>query len=188
MNDADITSDVKNNTYTCTATENLAFEVVFVASVPETYYQVSAVYDETLGTVRINNEAVSSCTVKSGTTVSFTILPGADNKISNVLLNDADITADLEDNAFYTCTATRDLVLNVTFENANFLSVNNIGKVKVSSSGSKVVVEGLTDGETVLVTNLIGQITYRGTALEIPMNRGWYLVKVRNEVTKVWIE
>ncbi|RGN50936.1 MULTISPECIES: leucine-rich repeat domain-containing protein [unclassified Bacteroides] len=188
LNDADITSDVKNNTYTCTATENLAFEVVFVASVPETYYQVSAVYDETLGTVRINNEAVSSCTVKSGTTVSFTILPGADNKISNVLLNDADITADLEDNAFYTCTATRDLVLNVTFENANFLSVNNIGKVKVSSSGSKVVVEGLTDGETVLVTNLIGQITYRGTALEIPMNRGWYLVKVRNEVTKVWIE
>ena len=78
--------------------------------------------------------------------------------------------------------------MNVTFENANFLSVNNIGKVKVSSSGSKVVVEGLTDGETVLVTNLIGQITYRGTALEIPMNRGWYLVKVRNEVTKVWIE
>ena len=35
LNDADITSDVKNNTYTCTATENLAFEVVFVASVPE---------------------------------------------------------------------------------------------------------------------------------------------------------
>ena len=188
LNDADITADVKNNSYTCTATKDLALEVVFVASVPDTYYQVSAVYDETLGTVRINNEAVSSCTVKSGTTVSFTILPGADNKISNVLLNDADITADLEDNAFYTCTATRDLVLNVTFENANFLSVNNIGKVKVSSSGSKVVVEGLTDGETVLVTNLIGQITYRGTALEIPMNRGWYLVKVRNEVTKVWIE
>lgn len=188
LNGADITADVENNSYTCTATKDLALEVVFVASVPDTYYQVSAVYDETLGTVRINNEAVSSCTVKSGTTVSFTILPGADNKISNVLLNDADITADLEDNAFYTCTVTRNLVLNVTFENANSLSVINTGKVKVYSSGSKVVVEGLTDGETVLVTNLIGQITYRGTALEIPMNRGWYLVKVRNEVTKVWIE
>ncbi len=183
LNDRDITNKLINNVYTINALdEDLNLVVTFGKEC-----SVTTDYDKDLGSVKINNEEVSPYVVKSGTQVDFSILPNAGCETQQVFLDGIDITADLENNAFYTATVMDDMVLKAVFVNPSSLSGTDGNEVKVYSSGGRLLLEGLTDKDEVIVTNVAGQVIYKGTATAIPMNEGLYLVRVGNEVTKVWV-
>ena len=129
LNGNNITSGIINNIYSVQAVnEDLTLAVTF-AVIPQ--YEMSATYNIG-GKVFINDSILVSgnnISVPENTSVTFRIAPDADYAIDKVLLNNQDITAQLQNSSYTVNVVSAVQAINVTFVRTHYnLTVNaNIG-------------------------------------------------------------
>ena len=144
LNTTDITSKIKNNTYTVTAvTENLTLTVTFVV-IPQ--YTISTTYNEG-GKVLVNNSIIASgknLLVYENDSVRFSITPDDNFAIQKALLNTQDITAQLVKNSYKIEAATANQSLEVTFVRTHYnltVTANTDGKVSLNDQAISTTVK-----------------------------------------------
>ena len=125
LNGKDVTPGIINNTYTIpTVTENVTLSVVF-ATIPQ--YGMNVTYNAG-GKVFVNDSIVVSgnnAFVAENTSVTFKIEPEVNFAIEKVLLNNLDITAQLQNNRYTLTSVSANQSLNISFVRTHYnLTVN----------------------------------------------------------------
>ncbi len=97
LNEKDITESLTDNVVTIDSVMgNQALEVVFT----EKLFEVINTFNAEQGTVLVNNTDTTMITIQEGSPVSFTIIPKVGYQLSQLLLNQKDITSSVIDGTF----------------------------------------------------------------------------------------
>ena len=171
------------NTYEISAIDkNITFEVSF-----ETIRKITAEYDKKLGSVKINDQEISSFDAKKGDEIKFSITPNEGNKIEDVLLNNISITNEVKDR-IYTFNATENAYfLKVTFTGLSSIGYTEYDGLWVYSGKGKVIIENIPDKTSITIIDNKGATVYEGIEKEIGLPCGFYIVKTGDKITKVMI-
>ena len=157
FNGTDVTSQLNNNTFTATITQNSVLNVSFVR-----VFSVSVIHN-TGGTVLIDNVEVSSINVNDGQNVTFRILPNSGHRINQVLLNNVDVTSQVNSGNF-TVAITQNSVLQVSFVAVHSVTVTH-------NAGGRILIN---NEETASKEVAVGQIV----TFNITANAGFEVERV----------
>jgi len=127
-NETDVSTQIANNTFTSSFTQNSTLEVSFVQ-----VFSVS-VNANAGGKVLIDGEEITGKNVRAGENATFTITPDAGFAVETALFNGADISEQILNNEF-TVAITQNSTLEVVF----------VGKYSVSvthNAGGTVLIDG----------------------------------------------
>lgn len=179
-NGEDVTSEVKDNTYTISdIQQNMALDIVF-AEKPLTLEIQSA----DGGTICVP--------VEKNNTFTCQIAPKNNWIINSVYYNGIDVTNELDEDGWYTTPAlTYDSQLNISFELRTNVTQTRINSVKahVDENGN-VIIEGIEKGTLLSLINTEGQSIATRQAnqsreiMRLP-GRGIYLLKTDNQTIKL---
>ena len=186
LNKIDRTADLNpENVLTINSvTENIKLEAKF-----KKYLKVSTNFDKSQGSVKINNEDVASLSLKEGVSVEFKILPNEGFSLKQVTVNGRDVTAELENNAFYTIeTLTEDITLETIFTGGNSIYRIDENDIIVYSISKHIIIENAPEKAFISISNPTGQLLYSGSETRIPLNSGIYLIRINDNIQKVVVE
>ena len=185
LNSAQVTDKLVDNTYTVDAINgNTKFDVEF----ENTAFDVTTVYNESEGSVKINNEAVSTLSVSKGGKVDFTVTPKNGFEVKQVLANNKDVTPELKENVYTIANLTEEVVLKVTFAVVNSVGEVNGEEIRIYTESNRIVIENIFENEAVSISNIAGQYVYTGTDRVITLNKGVYIVKTDKTIQKVIVK
>ena len=139
VDDVDITSSVKNNSYTISnISANTALNVAFVA-ITHTL-SISATGN---GSATYNSTAVrgktQTFTVNEGASATITFAPDTGYRIASVKINGTDVTSSVTNNQYIISSISSNTTLTVTFEAiTHTLSITSVGNGSASYNGTNV--------------------------------------------------
>ena len=143
VNDADVTSGIKDGTYTiCSVTANTAVEAVFEA-IPD--YTVSILATGN-GNVIYNGQAIrnqsQSYSVREGSSVTISFSPDAGYRVALVKVNKADVTGQVAEDKLTVSNITSNTSIDVTFEAIPLtkytLTIKSVGNGMATYDGTSV--------------------------------------------------
>ncbi|MEG1838739.1 MAG: DUF6383 domain-containing protein, partial [Bacteroidaceae bacterium] len=97
-------------------------------------------------------------------------------------------TLKFKDNPTYTVAVKGSLILVATFADATAIEGVGEDKLNVYATDGKIVIKNLLEGETIFISNTIGQNVYAGNKTEVQLSKGIYFVKVGTIIYKVMVQ
>jgi len=144
LNGVNIKSNINNNEYACTISDNSQLKVTFKLS------QFAVLIKSAMnGTIDMYYDYGSRPVVK--------IRPDLNWQIHSVMLNGIEITNDLQDGQYIIPPITDNVILNIAFEYntpTNIAGTNNI--VKIYGNQSNIIIEGTSQGENISIYTVDG--------------------------------
>lgn len=175
----DIKSQVVNNIY---ITPNVNYNTILSVTFKTVQYRIT-LKDALNGTMDLLCEY--------GASPSFEFTPSLGWKINTVHCNDNDITSSLVNGVYNVPAISDNVVLNVSFVSTESGAPELIcSKVKVYSTKSEIIIEGISEGEIVNIYTINGKhlktVESLGDRIVIPtQSSNIYLVKTTNKMFKV---
>lgn len=178
-NGTDVKSQIINNQYTTpTINANISLNVTF----KKTIYKIS---------VQTGGSGAMNLNYYYGDTPSFDFTPSLGYKIQTVIYNGNDVTNNLNDNVYTLPAITSNGTLLVNFVSIS-TDINSPDRkaIKVYTAGSKIIIQGTSESETVKLYDLNGQLLQaaksQGNVVIFGVQRGAvYLVKTNTKTFKV---
>ena len=180
LNTNDITSKIKNNTYTIkNISENTNVVTVF-EELPITL------------TIQHADNGTVSIDVPRNQSYKTTITPSEGWEINTVTLNGEDVTNDLSIRGVdITPELDKDAIINVVFESKNVTKTRNTlqSNVKVRANGNTLTIDGVKKGQTVSLYDVDGRIIRNiianGDKMSILLPTGKvYIIETEGKVMK----
>lgn len=138
-------------------------------------YRVSALYDNTQGKVLINESINGPLFINQDNKVEFYIIPNKEYLIKQVLLNNIDITDNLDNNTFKVNEVTEDLTLEVIFTEKKDMALT----ISHAENGSVTMEAYYGQTFSLNITPKSGwqvnSVTFNGTDVTSQINDGWYI-------------
>lgn len=139
-------------------------------------YRVSALYDNTQGKVLINESINGPIFINQDNKVEFYIIPNKEYLIKQVLLNNIDITDNLDNNnTFKVNEVTEDLTLEVIFTEKKDMALT----ISHAENGSVTMEAYYGQTFSLNITPKSGwqvnSVTFNGTDVTSQINDGWYI-------------
>lgn len=138
-------------------------------------YRISALYDNTQGKVLINESINGPLFINQDNKVEFNIIPNKEYLIKQVLLNNIDITDNLDNNTFKVNEVTEDLTLEVIFTEKKDMALT----ISHAENGSVTMEAYYGQTFSLNITPKSGwqvnSVTFNGTDVTSQINDGWYI-------------
>ncbi|MEG2151315.1 MAG: leucine-rich repeat domain-containing protein [Bacteroidaceae bacterium] len=185
VNDKNVNNEIVNGKYKIASIkEKINIEATFTP-IP---YSVKFSINNGNGDIFINGKKDNNVTIGYEEDVTFKVVPMANYNIKQVTLNGEDITLKFKDNPTYTVAVKGSLILVATFADATAIEGVGEDKLNVYATDGKIVIKNLLEGETIFISNTIGQNVYAGNKTEVQLSKGIYFVKVGTIIYKVMVQ